>query len=358
MENDWNSIPAQLNGSFLEQQIRRTNRNLLLFNLAIILCVATYGWAQRRYYYNFFTGPFQTNAESLAAIKNPDEPLRYFIKLQGGTLAETGVQEIETRTRNGVQNRSVAADYSILVVGKRLLIVKKNPGDTSTTLQGAYGEIPPEVHAAIIDPLLEQYPHADLTFLPGMLDATSFRYLGYFGLAIWIPLALLAIWNLTKLMRRRSAPEKHPILREAARYGSLVNTSQQFDSELKGNTVKFGKATFTKSWVLMPSKFGLEICYIPELVWAYKKVTTHKRNSQVTAKTYTVMMYDRYARYGVPFQLQVEQKKMDEVLTLLVQRTPSAIFGYSDDLEKSCKKNWPGIVAAVEAKRAGVARAS
>jgi len=40
---DWNSLSAQLQGSFLDRHIRRTNRNLLITSVLLVTSVASYG---------------------------------------------------------------------------------------------------------------------------------------------------------------------------------------------------------------------------------------------------------------------------------------------------------------------------
>ncbi len=352
MDTEWSSISAQLHGSFLDRQIRRTNRNLTLVSLLLVIAVAGYGFAEWRYLFNFFAGPFEANAESLDSIKRPDEQLRYFVKVRGEDSSETGLQEIEQETQGGsVQRETVKAKYSILLLGKRLLIVKSGPSEKGTVFQGALGELSADVRSEIVVPLLKEYPNANQAFLPLMLDATGFRGDGYIALAICIPVVLLAVWLIRKVITRRNASETHPIVKAATWYGSLADTSQQFDTELRGNIVKFGKTKVTQSWVLLPSTFGLAMCHIPNLIWAYKKVTKHYHNFIPTGKTYAVIMYDRY---GKPLQMQAGQKKVDAILNLLAERAPWAVFGYSDELNQTLRTNWGGFVATVDAKRSGI----
>lgn len=351
MDTEWSSISAQLHGSFLDRQIRRTNRNLLLVGVLLLLGVTAYGLSERRYFYNFFAGPFEANAESLGEIKRPDDQLRYFVRVKGEQSSDTGVQEIEQQTQSGsVQSETVKAKYSVLFVGKRLLIVKRNPGDNGTIFQGALGDLPSDVRSHIVAPLLKGYPNLNGAFIPAMLDSTDFRTDGYIALGFGIPLTLFAIWIIRKVTRRTSGPASHPIIATVSRYGSVADMAQRFDAELRGNTVKFGKASVTTSWVFLPSTFGLAMCHVPELVWAYKKVTRHYHNFIPTGKTYAAIMYDRH---GLPLQMQARQKKVDAVLSLLAERAPWAIFGYSDAVSRALQTNWAGLVAAVDARRSG-----
>lgn len=356
MDAEWSSISAQLRGSFLERQIRRANRNLFLVGLLCVAGVAVYGVAQWRYFYNFFAGPFAATAESLSAIQHPGDQRRYFFRVAGEESTDTGLQEVEQEEGSAPgQNQTVKAEYSALALGDRLLLVKKDLGDKSTVFQGALGEMPEDVRAQIITPLLKDHPEASQAFFPFLLDATNFRSDGYIGLAICIPVVGLGAWLILLARRRTNHPTEDPIVKSISRYGSLVETAHQFDLELKGNTLKFGKAILTTSWVILPNAFGLAVCHVPDLVWAYKKVTKHRTNFIPTGKTYAAILYDRY---GKPVQVGAKQKSVDEMLTALVGRAPWAIFGYSDELNKALKTNWRGIVATADARRTGVRSAS
>ena len=348
---DWNSLSVQLNGTYLERQIRRANRNLLLVAAFLILGVVVYGIASWRYFYNFFTGPYGAGAARLSAIKSPDDELRFFLRVKGEQTYDSGFQEIERETEGGtVKSETVKAKYSILLVEGRFLIVKGDPNYSGVSFQGGIEPLPQDLRADIITPLLQKHPDANERFFPLMLDATGFRNDGYLGIAICIPTVLLGLWLIRKVLLRKNNPAIHPVVKSASRYGSLVDTAQQLDSELRGDTVKFGKASVTPSWVLLPTTFGLSMCRIPDLIWTYKKVTRHYHTFIPTGKTYALIMYDRF---GVPLTLQARLKKVDALLALLAQRSPWAIFGYSDELKKHLQTNWRGFIATVDARRAG-----
>jgi hypothetical protein len=355
MDAQWSSISAQLQGSFLERQIRRTNRSLLVCSLLLVGSVAIYGAVEWRYYYNFFKGPFEANSAWLESVQHPDEQLKYFVRVQGGDSTDTGIQEVETESGGGSPDKeTVTSKYSILHLGKRLLIVKSGPRGNGTLVQGALRQISSEEQSNVVAPLIKEVPEASQAFLPMVLDTTDFRDSGWIAFVIGTPLLGLAGWIYLKLYRRRMAPLTHPIVRSVARYGSIVDTAHQFDTELRGNLVKVGKATITNSWVLVASEFNLALCRIPDLVWAYKKVTKHSYNGIPAGKTYVIVLYDRH---GLPLQIQGKQKNLDSVLALLAERAPWAIIGYSDQLNLSVRTKWPGLVASVDARRSGVAAA-
>ena len=352
MNANWSSLSA-LHGSFLDRQIQRTNRNLLLVALILIIAVAAWAVAARRYLYNFFSGPFDVSTAQLVTIQQPDAQFCYFVKVKGDDIADTGVQEIERDGNTG--SETVKANFSILVVAEHLLIVKSGPKESGTSFQGELTEVPADVHNNVITPLLKQHPNASAVLLPFMLDATGFRTDGYVGFAIGVPAFLFACWLIAKVMRRRTDVSVHPAVKTASRYGSLAEISQQLELELQGSPLKIGSASVTPSWVVLQKTFDLKLCRIPDLIWAYKKVTRHYHYFIPTGKTYEVIMYDRY---GQPLQMQAREKKIDEMLKTLADRAPWAAFGYSDEHQKLLRANWGGFVAAVDQRKAGAAAAA
>lgn len=353
MDAEWSSLSGPLHGSFLDRQIQRTNRNLLLVALFLIVAVAAWAMAERRYLYNFFAGPFDISSPQLVSVQQPDSELRCFVKVKGEDSFDTGVQEVERDSSTG--SESVKAKFSILLVAEHLLIVKNGPKDSGTYFQGELSEIPGDVRSNVIAPLLKQHPNASQAILPFMLDATDFRTDGYISLAVGAVAFLFACWLLGKVMRRRANAGAHPVVKTASRYGSLADVSQQLDLEMQGTPLRIGKASVTPSWVVLQKSFDLKLCRIPNLVWAYKKITRHYHYFIPTGKTYEVILYDRY---GQPLQMQAREKKVDELLKLLGERAPWAVFGYSDERSQLLRTNWGGFVAAVDQRKSGAAAAA
>lgn len=352
MDADWASFSA-LEGSFLDRQIQRTNRNLLLVALFLIVAVAAWAVAARRYLYNFFKGPFDISTAQLVTVQQPDSQFRYFVRVKGEDIADTGVQEIERDSNTG--SETVKANFSILVIAKHLMIVKSDPKESGTSFQGELADVPADVRSNVITPLLKQHPNAGQALLPFMLDATGFRTDGYIGLAVGVPAFLFACWLIARVMRRRADVSVHPAVKTAARYGSLADVSRQLDLEMQGSPLKIGSASVTPTWVVLQKTFDLKLCRIPDLIWAYKKITRHYHYFIPTGKTYEVIMYDRY---GKPLQMSAREKKIDEMLKMLGERAPWAVFGFSDERRKLLRSNWGGFVAAVDQRKTGAAAAA
>jgi DUF971 family protein len=121
MDIQSSSISAQVHGTFLDRQVHRTNRNVLLVSLFLIVAVVGYAAVERRYLYNFFAGPFSVSGPQLVTIQQPDSQLRYFVKVTGDDSSDTGLQEVERETEGGtVKRETVKAKYSILLLNKHL----------------------------------------------------------------------------------------------------------------------------------------------------------------------------------------------------------------------------------------------
>jgi hypothetical protein len=352
LENEWSLISTQVQRTFLARQMDRTNRNLILISLAMVLAVGAYVAVQWRYFYNFFKGPFEIDVNSLGQITNPETQLRYYVTIKGEDSVDTGLQDVErTESQTGVvQSETIKAEYAVLVLGKRLLIVKRNPKDDAKEYQGAITELPTDVHSHVVTPLLAEYPNADQVFLPLMLDATDFRSEGYISLVICFPVLLLAAWNFRKVIRRQNDPLLHPILKEESRYGQIADIAQRIDDELRGDTRKLCGAVVTTSWVLVKHMFSLDVFHIPDVIWAYKKVTKHSVNFIPTGKIFATIMFDRY---GKSLEMDEGRSASNTFLMVLQEKMPWVVFGYSDELKKIAQEDWGGFVAVVDARRAG-----
>jgi len=358
MDAAWSAVASRLEGTFLDRQIQRTNRNLLITSLILVLAVVGYGAIRYRYFYNFFKGPFEVNAAWLDGVSSPDDPLHYFVRIHGESSEDTGVREVEHDAGTAVESGTTTARFSVLFMGKRqgkrLLIVKRDASEGGAVFQGELEDLPSDVRDYVITPLLKEYPSASQLFYPMMLETSGFRIEGFIAIPFCLAALVLAAWLIRREKSLRAVFSNHPVVKSASRYGAVDDVARQLDMELQGNTVKLGRATVTESWVLIPTTYGFSMCHIPDLIWAYKKVTRHYHNFIPTNRTFDVIMYDRH---GVPLQMQTRQKHVDAMLNLLSQRSPWAVFGYSKDLNNVFTSNWGGFVATVQGRRAKAAPA-
>ena len=329
---------------YIAQQIRRCNRNSLAFfaitMLALVVATAA-GW---RYLYNFFRGPFPTDPFQLLTVSDPGTLKQYFVTIPAGEVLDTGGTEEE----NGVAKSKFVA----VVVGHRFLLAKVPAGGAGKEISGELTTIPDEVRSKIVAPSEASQEGLQGSFLPVMLDASdSFRTAGYVGLGFGLLFAAIAVAVLRN--NYSSDPVNHPIMLRLQKMGSGLELAASIDQEMNsGQVLKFGSSVMlTPSWLVSSGTFSLKVLRLQDLVWFYKKVTTHRVNFVPTGKTYSVMLWDR-SRTTLLIDMGRKEEAGNALLQELVRRTPWALAGYSADLQKLWVKDAKGVVAAVDERKA------
>ena len=352
----WNPWEAHAADSYIAKHVRRSNRNLLLANATLLLSIAVVAGLNWRYLYNFFKGPFPIEKSQLVLASPSDQSPKYFFSINGDQSFESGITEVEQQTdsaTNKVESESTTAQYVVLRVNDKLLVVKAPVGKVSTHYEGALTELPGDLRTQLVVPIENEYPKTKGMFLAAMFDATSFRESGYSILGMILPLMALAIYFLWVARKRRSNPERHPIVKRLAGFGDVHQVAQAIDSDWQMGATKLGKISVTPGWIFLPTPFGLKFCKIESLVWVYKKVTRHYHSFIPTGKTYAVVLRERSGR---PIEVNGAQKNIDQTLQLIVTRAPWVVAGFDNNLAQLAKSNWPGFVSSVDQRRANTSQ--
>jgi hypothetical protein len=337
---------------FIGKQINRTNRNILITNLGILSIPLAIGIIGGQYWQNFFAGPASISGVDLVAIKDIESMKRDYVSIKGDQTIDTGVEEITTTKRRGVTTGSrVSANIVALKLNDRILIVKAKPENVKdSSFTGQLKPLPVDLEGRVVTPVVQKNPGLKTMFLPYMLDQQAdYQFGGYFGLFIGIPCAAFALWNLQKVGRRWGKPENHPIAKQISVAGEAETVAAQVEAELSAPTAHtVGKTTITPSWLFQPTTYGMNALRLEDLVWFYHKVTTHRTNGIPTGKTYSTVLYDRSGR---TFEMNSSEQQVQEILTILYDKAPWAISGYSDDLQKMWKKERSSLISAVDDRR-------
>src|SRR5215470_8672772 len=128
---------------FIGREIRRANRNLLIANVCLLLCVGGVLGYNAKYLRSWFGGCVPMDPASVGKLHSPNDLDRTFVTLDVCTMIETGYQEIETNDAG--KQTGVNADFQMVPVGDRALIVRTGPGAIGTHLSGQLTEAPKEV---------------------------------------------------------------------------------------------------------------------------------------------------------------------------------------------------------------------
>jgi hypothetical protein len=246
-------------------QIRRCNRNLLVPNLLMIVVVLALAFLARRYLYNFFLGPFPMDHETLLEVQFPDELSRYYVTLKitrprGGGGSRRKVerdQEEEAGEKVGV-----VLIWDEVNEKYRLLLVKGSRSPTGKTVSGCLVRVPDHLLRDFVKPFeTRDRKFRDVFLRTVCLDTRWFRLPGYVGLALGMPLVLFAGWNVLRGVARVLHPEKHPLVSQLARFGPPDEVAAAIQKEVSREAphASSGSPIETRSWLLRPTFFGLEI---------------------------------------------------------------------------------------------------
>ena len=275
---------------FIAQQIRRTNRNLLLFGAAVLAILGTVMSLTWRDVYNFTFGPFPIQASELTAIWNPDSPKHYFLKIKGEKSFPTGMREVDRDNQSKVRAEVVA-----LVVGTRLLLVKTPSDKHELQFTGTLEAIPPEL--------------------------------------------------------RQLQPDSHPLFAKLAKYGTLQDVRARIDAEIRGEGggEKFGAIQVTTNWLIHAGAYKTEVMASRDIAWAYPKVTKHYHSGIPTGKTYSSIIRDTK---GQSIEVAGKKDAVPKLLESLQERMPWVWIGFSKELDALWRKDKPKFFQLIDQRRA------
>jgi hypothetical protein len=335
---------------FIEEQIRRNNRNQIIWAALFLVVVIGAFLLAGNYYYNFFFGPFKVDASQVAAYQAGNLPQQYYITVTGRDVEDTGYDMYHTDS-NG--NKTTDASYLALLVGDRLLLVKVPPNtiqNATTTMTGALRDLPSEEQSYIIQNLESQYPDIKGAFLPVMLDATNFKTGGTVGLVLGILAIGVCLFFLIRGLMR-SDPDKHPFMKQLARYGQPEFISSSIDMEMAGEHTRIGSLHISPHWLVQTSLTVMKVMRMEDLVWEYKHVLQHRTYGIPTAKTFTAIICDRN---GMSISVGAREAVIDQLLIAVKQYAPWMIAGYTKELANAWRKDRAQLIAAVDANKQGV----
>jgi hypothetical protein len=302
--------------------------------------------ADLRYARNFLHGPYPATENELRKITNPDSAERYFVNVKGSRVVDTGIQEIEIQSRNGVeQSRKVSSGYYALQVGDRFLIVKSSRPIAQTTsgeLVLLSGDIYNQIRSSVGQQRFQQ------DFYPLMLQANGFRDGGFFAIGIAVAVLGCLIFFARPVWFRLKDLSLHPAFQRIKNWGEIHATSMEGENEFKASIrYKAPRVRVADRYAFKNGFFSFNVFRFHDLAWGYKLVTQRRVNFIPVGKTYAAVLVFN----GGSLQIPGKQDKVDEMLQYAATRAPWAIFGFSDQLKAHLKQNPAEFHAQIEARR-------
>ena len=334
-----------MTNSLVYSTLRRSNRNLLLLCIVGALLLIGLAALNKRYFYNFFYGPFPIDKQTLLAIDDAGTSQQYWVTVDGDDAIDTGFQEV--RRKNG--SESVTASYMVVLFDDKVLVVKApydygvNAGLKVTKYTGYLEPMSSDIRTRIVADAEQAMPSLRGAFLPYVLNTDRFRDVGYGSLVFGIPLFLVCIRGLILAIKRRTDPFAHPTMRALSRFGPADYVAGQIDAEMQADHPSVGKLHLTSSWLVQATQTRLDATRLDDVVWAYKHIARHRGGV-----TYAAHIWDRH---GVCISVGGKELFVNQALEASARHAPWMLAGYSAELEQTWKKNRASVVEAVDQRR-------
>lgn len=332
--------------SWIDKRIRATSlRRVVAWTLALAAGVFL-ATSDRRYVANFVGGPYRLAQADLDSINDVTVTPRYYARIAGERVIDTGIRQYTIRTRNGVEtSREESGAYHALALGNRFLIVRTE-GAESQIAEGKLAPWPEELEGQLFDN--EETRALRSNFYPFYLDGDSFRRPGYVVIAIGVVFLLLFVWQALPAWRAWRDPERHPLARRIAAWGDAMAVAVEAEREFDNPLLKGGAGwRFGSKYLVQSRFFTFNVLRFRDVLWGYKKITKHSVNFIPTGKTYEAIVNCN----GGAATISGKEKKVHEMLAFVQQRAPWAIFGFSDELAATFNKRQQDFKSSVEQRR-------
>jgi hypothetical protein len=324
--------------------IRKTNQRLLIVVLILAAGLIFFFGYNHAYFYGFFRGPQAVSQNQLLAAKDAGAFADSFLIVNGGATAGTGLYE--TTTDKTHPEGYISARYLATEIGGKKLLVRVSPelplaqdranGDASATaFMTLTGHVTP-LTSNLSATLAAATAAGDEEYLPYLLDVYEYKIFGWISIVIGGFFLALTLWGAGVYFSRNSDPAKDSFARALAKYGPLASVVPQVDAEMmsvhttvarRANAVHVGQ-----QWLVAVQPFRAYGARLDGLVWAYRLIVKRKMYGVITVGTrHTLLLYDRY---GQKIAVQLDEPKTAELLQLLRNISPQAIFGYDKRLLK------------------------
>lgn len=231
--------------------------------------------------------------------------------------------------------------YFGLNVGERLLLVRSDSESVAAgTLTGVARSLPSDLQAkAALNPHL----------VNGLLDVSTDRFSGWYHL-FWGLLVLgfaIAVWT---SIGHALKPSSHPAYELLTRDGQHAQHAvEALEREIEQQGVHVGPLWLSPHWVVRSSAMAFDLFRLEQLVWAYKKITEHKKLGVITVSRDVEVVI--HLRDGQTCEFSAKEDVCNQALQMMADKLPWMAFGHSDELEKLWKENRAAFVAVVDARR-------
>lgn len=364
-------------GRIVRQEIARTNRNLLVSNIVVLVLIPLYFlWSGAVSHQNpFFITPH-------ASVSTPNEPeigpadfshptpitvhdldSENRLKQLEGRAAQLTDSETEdlkfpvwdSTSRGASADPSLQPKYRFSRRGSRLFVIL--PPDSHTTGPTFTGILRPlaQMDSDQVTVVLHSRGVQNFTLIPYMLDGLSHRSRGPFARPFAAPsltfplpnlflilLCALPLWNIAKAVLRGQRPETHPLARSLEQYGPLADVAKAIDQDWAAGVTRIAPAQFMSHWLLVQTIYSTIAVPLDAVVWIYE------RTYYTRGRTFAICIRDWQGRY-IEFICGMFQ--VQKIIEQVTRVRPWIISGYSSQAASDFASNRAQFLAEVNRRR-------
>ncbi len=332
---------------WISKRIRAVSRRrVMAWSLVLILGVFA-ATSDHRYLANFVGGPYTLAQADLDSIRDVTATPRYYARVKGKRVVDTGLRQYTVHTQNGVEtSREESSVYNALVIGDHYLVVRTSVDNTSPTAEGKLVPWSEDLENQMFD--TKDMRSIRSSFYSFYLDNDSFRRPGYVVIVVGILFLALFVWQVVPAWRAWRDPEQHPLARRLAQWGDPMGLAVEAEHDWDNPRLKAkGGWRLGDKYLLRSTFFTFNALRFRDVLWAYKKVTKHSVNFIPTGKTYEAIVQCA----GGTALISGKEKKVHELLAFVQQRAPWAMYGFSHELSALFQKQPQDFARSVEQRR-------
>jgi hypothetical protein len=179
-------------------------------------------------------------------------------------------------------------------------------------------------------------------------------------------MTIVAISNIMNAITRIRNQMRHPGIESLSRLGvSLQSLVNSIEEEIENAIYRKKNIIVTKTWLIFPTLFGINIFHSSEVVWVYpKKLTTFVlilptsidysmiiRIGQLFKNKQKLGDSDKSTKLKISrneFEVKCKKQDTEEILSCVAQMNSPILLGYSYEYEKLWKKNPLGFYFAIK----------
>ena len=323
-----------------------SRRRVIAWSIALIVG-ALAATSNHRYLANFVGGPYTLAQADLDSIRDVSATPRYYARVTGKRVLDTGLRQYTVHTENGVEtSREESGAYNALVIGDHFLVVRTSVDNASPSAEGKLVPWPEGFENQMFD--TKEMRSIRSSFYPFYLDNDSFRRPGYVVIVIGMLFLALFVWQALPAWRAWRDPEQHPLARRLAQWGDPMGVAVDAEHEWDNPLLKAkGGWRLGNKYLQRVTFFSFNVLRLRDVLWAYKKVTKHSVNFIPTGKTYEAIVQCAGGTAAIPGK----EKGVHELLAFVQQRAPWAMYGFSDQLSHHFHKHPRDFARSVEQRR-------